>query len=57
MSVVLRTPYPSYANNERNVNTSGALNNNNANNNNGAAADYKKYMNYHSSMVEHGQNE
>ena len=57
MSVVLRTPLPSNANNERNVNTSGALNNNNANNNNGAAADYKKYMNYHSSMVEHGQNE
>lgn len=35
----LRAPYPSNANNERNVNTSGALNNNNANNNNGVSAD------------------
>jgi len=35
----LRTPNPSNANNERNVNTSGALNNNNANNAYGAPAD------------------
>lgn len=34
----LRTPYPSYANNERTVGTSGALNVNSANNSNGAAA-------------------
>ena len=34
----LRTPYPSNANYERNVNTSGALNNNNANNAYGAPA-------------------
>ena len=31
----LRSPNPSNANNERNVNSSGALNNNNANNSNG----------------------
>ena len=36
----LRAPNPTNANNERNVNTSGALNNNNANNGNGLAADY-----------------
>lgn len=36
----LRTPTPSNANNERNVNSSGALNNNNANNGIGAVADY-----------------
>ena len=35
----LRSPNPSNANNERNVNTSGALDNNNANNGNGAVAD------------------
>ena len=37
----LRTPYPTYANLVRNVNTSGALNNNNANNSNGVASDCK----------------
>ena len=36
----LRTPNPSNANNERNINTSGTLNNNNANNGNGASPDY-----------------
>jgi hypothetical protein len=36
----MRTPNPSNANNERNVNTSGALNNNNANNGNAVALDY-----------------
>lgn len=35
----LRSPNPSNGNNERNVNTSGALNNNNAYNGNGAVAD------------------
>lgn len=40
----LRSPNPSNANNERNVNTSGALNNNNANNGNGVAADYLSMM-------------
>lgn len=35
----LRTPNPSNGNNERNVNTSGALDNNNSNNTNGVAAD------------------
>ena len=35
----VRSPNPSNANNERNVNTSGALNNNNANNSNGVPAD------------------
>ena len=34
----LRSPNPSNANNERNVNDSGALNNNNANNTNGVVA-------------------
>lgn len=37
----LRTPN-SNANNERNVNTTGAVNNNNANNANGVAVDYMK---------------
>ena len=35
----VRSPNPSNANNERNVNPSGALNNNNANNTNGDSAD------------------
>lgn len=37
--LVLRTPNPSNGNNERIVNTSGALDNNNSNNTNGVAAD------------------
>ena len=40
----LRTPNPTLANNERNVNTSGALNNNNANNTNGGVADCKRNL-------------
>lgn len=35
----VRSPNPSNANNERNVNPSGELNNNNANNTNGVSAD------------------
>lgn len=40
----LRTPNPSNANNERNVNSSGELNNNNSRNGNGAVADRAKYI-------------
>lgn len=36
----LRTPNPSNANNERNINTDGSMNNNNANNANAAVLDY-----------------
>lgn len=54
--LVLRTPNPSNGNNERIVNTSGALDNNNSNNTNGVAADCI-FHTVRTSSVPHGEGE